>query len=365
MPGASNWFSLPRRYCSPARVPQEARHRAGSMLAFAVEEKVVGEPDANQVSWIGAAGDEAVLAVTDKQGLEHWQHALGIIGVHVDEVHCETLLLPVQAKEWSLAWDGGKGFVRSGEFEGAATDCGDRESPPLLLRLMLEEARTRDATPTSIALYTTMPNAAPDIAAWQRELGISLRIAGTWDWRKAAPEAGINLVQQRRRWRNFSDVATRLRPAAWMLGAALALHAVALIIGWTLLAGEQRTLRQQMEIRFRAAFPDAVAVVDPVLQMRRKLAEARHTAGLTDSGDFLPMIERVAAATKELPAGAMRAVSYEGGRMTLELAANEEATHHIVARLIESGLNVDTPPARPSTAAPGASAKITLIVRTL
>lgn len=150
-----------------------------------------------------------------------------------------------------------------------------------------------------------------------------------------------------------------------MLGAALTLHAVALIIGWTLLAGEQRTLRQKMEMRFRATFPDAVAVVDPMLQMRRKLAEARHAAGLPDSGDFLPMIELVAAATKGLPAGAMRAVSYESGRMTLELATNEEATHHIVARLIESGLNVDTSLTQPSTAARDTSAKITLIVRAL
>lgn len=344
-----------------ARVPQEARHRAGSMLAFAVEEKMAGEPDANQVSWIGAAGDEAVLAITDKQGLEHWQNALGDVGIRIDEVHCETLLLPIQAGEWSVAWNGRDGFVRTGEFEGAATDCGDRESPPLLLRLMLEEARARNATPTSVILYMTTPDAAPDIAAWQHELGIDMRIAGTWDWRKSAPDAGVNLTPQRRRWRNFSGVVTRLRLAAWMLGAALTLHAVALAVGWTLLAGEQRTLRQQMEMRFRATFPDAVAVVNPTLQMRRKLAEARHAAGLSDNSDFLPMIERVAAASKELPAGAMRAVSYEGVRMTLELVANEAAVNHFVARLIESGLNVDAPP----TAARGTSAKTTLVLQIL
>lgn len=344
-----------------ARVPQEARHRAGPMLAFAVEEKMAGEPDANQVSWIGAAGDEAVLAITDKQGLERWQSALGDAGLRVDEVHCETLLLPIRAGEWSVAWNGRDGFVRTGEFEGAATDCGDRESPPLLLRLMLEEARARNATPTSIILYMTTPDAAPDIAAWQRELGMDLRIAEAWDWRKSASDTGVNLTPQRRRWRSFSGVATRLRPAAWMLGAALTLHALALTISWALLAGEQRTLRQQMEMRFRATFPDAVAVVNPTLQMRRKLAEARHAAGLSDSSDFLLMIELVAMSTKELPAGAMRAVSYEGVRMTLELVANEEAVSHFVARLIESGLNVEAPP----TAARGTSAKTTLVLQIL
>ena len=384
-----------------ARVPPGARRGAGSALAFAVEEKTAGEPDANQVSWLGAAGDEDALAVTDKRGLERWQHALAAAGIRVDEVHCETLLLPLREGEWSVAWNGGEGLVRSGEFEGAATDCGDRESPPLSLRLMLEEAKARNAGPTAIALYMTAPdghpnktsdarfplssslpqagerdkvslrevhdNAVPDIAAWQRELGIDVRDAGTWDWRTAPPDAGIALVQQRQRWRVFSGAAIRLRPAAWILGAALTLHAVALVAGWTLLAGEQRALRQQMDSRFRAAFPDAVAVADPALQMRRKLAEARHAAGLADTGDFLPMIGQVASATKGLPPGAIRAVSYGGGRMTLELVANEETVRRIVARLTGSGLSVSVSPdafaASPKVQARAANAKVILIVR--
>lgn len=346
-----------------ARVPHGARRSAGSVLAFAVEEKTAGEPDANQVSWLGDVGDEDALAVVDKEGLERWRHALDAAGINIDEVHCETLLLPVRDGEWSLAWNGSEGFVRTGEFEGAATDCGDRESPPLFLRLKLEEAKTCNVGPTSIALYMTIPDAMPDIAAWQRELGIELRIIGTWDWRKALPGAGVNLVQQRQRWRVFSGAATRLRPAGWILGAALSLHAVALITGWTLLAGEQHALRLQMEARFRAAFPGAIAVANPALQMRRKLAEARHAAGLPDSGDFLPLIEQVAAATKEFPPGAMRAVSYDGGRMTLELATNEEAARRIVARLIEAGLNVDTPAAPSAAAVRATGTKIILIVR--
>ena len=325
-----------------ARVPREARRRAGSVLAFAVEERTAGEPDANQVSWLGAVGDNDVLAVVDKPGLTRWRDALHAAGVRGYEVHCETLLLPWAAGEWSLAWNGREGFVRTGEFEGAATDCGDREVPPLSLRLMLEKAQAHRAGPASIALYTTAPDAAPNIAAWTRELGIAVSLAGTWDWRTAPPGAGVSLAQERQRWRVFSGAATRLRPAAWIVGAALAIQATALVIDWVSLANEQRTLRQQMESRFRAAFPDTVAVVDPALQMRRKLAEAHHATGQSDSGDFLPMIEKVMTGVKELPAGALRIVSYESGRMTLELATSEEAAlQRIVARLVQSGLSVE------------------------
>lgn len=328
-----------------SRVPRTARRRAGAVLAFAVEEQTAGEPDANQVSWLGAVGDDDVLAVVDKRGLARWRDALGAVGIRGYEIHCETLLLPWKTDEWSLAWHGREGFVRTGEFEGAETDCGDRAAPPLLLRLLLDDAQTKSAAPTSIALYTMGPDAVPDVAAWTHELGIAVRLAGSWDWRTAPPGAGVALAQERQRWGAFAGMAARLRPAAWILGAALAIHSVALVVDWALLANEQRALRQQMNSRFRATFPDAVAVVDPALQMRRKLAEARHVAGQADGGDFLPMIAAVAAGTKGLPAGALKVLSYESGRMTLQLVATDEATvNRIVAELGQAGLNVERSP---------------------
>ena len=343
-----------------ARVPKEARRRAGSALAFAVEEQTAGEPDANHVSWLGTVGDDDVLAIIDKGGLARWRDALAAAGIRGYEVHVETLLLPRVTGEWSLAWSGGEGFVRTGEFEGTATDCGDRETPPLSLRLLLEEAEAHRAGPASLALYPAESDVVPDIEAWTRELGIAVRLAGTWDWRTAPADAGVSVAQERQRWRAFTGVAARLRPAAWILGAALALQATALVIDWMSLAGEQRTLRKQMDSRFRAAFPDAVAVVDPALQMRRKLAEARHAAGETDVGDFLPMIRKVTVAMKDLPAGGLRIVSYESGRMTLELAAGDEAAvQRILTQLVRSGLSVD-----PSAASqrPG-SATVVITVR--
>ncbi len=325
-----------------ARVPQAAR-RPGGVLAFAVEEKTAGEPDANRVSWLGRVGDEDILAVVDKQGLARWRDALDAIGIRGYEVHCETLMLPWLPGEWSLAWNGVEGFVRTGEFEGAATDNGDRNSPPLSLQMMIEEAQSHAPGPSSIAVYGTSADAEPDISAWTRDLGIALRTAGPWHWSTAPVDAGIPIVVERQRWRAVSGAARRLRPAAWILGAALAVHAVALGVDWTSLAREQRALRGQMETRFRSAFPDAVSVVDPALQMRRKLIEAHHAAGQPDTADFLPMIDQIATATKDMPAGGLRTLAYESGRMTLELGVGDQAAvQRLVTRLAQAGLTVDT-----------------------
>ena len=102
-----------------------------------------------------------------------------------------------------------------------------------------------------------------------------------------------------------------------------------------------------MEARFRSVFPDAAAIADPALQMRRQLATARHRAGLPDEGDFAPMIEQVVAGLEGLPAGSLRTVSYEGGRMTLELAMAEPAALlRVAARLIQAGLIAEVTGAR-------------------
>jgi general secretion pathway protein L len=330
------------------QLPPAARRRAGSTLAFAVEDATAPDPDANQVSWLGATGDGDALAVLDKQGLQRWRDALETVGLRSFEVCAETLMLPLStglpgsAREWSLAWNGAEGFVRSGEFEGAATDGGDRDTPPLSLRMMLDEAGARGTRPDAIAVYLIAPGTPPDLSIWQKDLELELQVKGSWDWRSAPEQAGIRLTQERRRWRIAPAALAKLRPAAWIAGAALAFHGVALVADWARLGSEQRSVRGQMEARFRSVFPDAVAIADPALQMRRQLAAARHRAGLPDAGDFTPMIEKVALALKDLPAGSLRSLSYESGRITLELVAMDEAAlRRSAARLIQAGLIVD------------------------
>ena len=347
-------------------LPQGA---GGAALAFAIEEETLGEPDAQQVTRIGSSGERDVLAVIDKARLQPWLAALDARGTRDYELHSEILLLPWVRGQWSLAWDGREGFVRSGEFVGAALDCGDRGSPPLALRLMLEAAAKGGTVPASIAVHpsTNDADALPDLAAWQAALGVAVHLAGPWNWQAAPAEAGLPLGRERRPWRLPPGLLGRLRPAAWIVGLALAVHGVALVVDWTRLAGEQQDLRSRMVAQFRAAFPEAVAVVDPALQMRRKLAEARHQAGLVDAGDFLPMLGTVAGAARDLPAGSVHVVSYESGRLSLEVATEAAAVRRLVTRLRQAGLNVEPGVGRggggTAAAAPSRSGTTVITVR--
>jgi len=329
------------------RLPAGAvSQRAGATLAYAIEDCLAAEPDESLVMRLGKAGGEDVLAVIDKMYLQHWREALDAAGIKSYDVLCETLMLPLLDGAWSLAWDGHEGHVRTGMLEGVATDGGDRSNPPLSLHLLLDDARARGGAPAAIRIYPTTPGSAPDLEAWQQALGIPLQTMDPWDWPDADANAALPLLRERRHWQSLSGLSRRLRPAAWILGTGLALHAIALVSDWMMLASEHRALRQAMEARFRAVFPEAVAVVDPGLQMRRKLAEARHAAGLSDNSDFLPLVDAAAAAFNSLPPGSVRVLSYETGRLTFELGAVDAAVaSRMLARLRQSGLRVDTPAA--------------------
>lgn len=332
------------------RLPPAARHDTGAALAYALEEQTAAEPEASQVSWLGTVDGDDALAVFDKPGYEQWHAALAAAGLHEFEVHCETLFLPWAAGTWSVCWNGREGFVRSGEIQGCATDCGGRDAPPLVLALLLAEARANGSAPEAIVVHPTAPEAAPDVAAWTRELGVAVRPGPAWPWHGAPAGAGLALRRERQRWHSLSGLATRLRPAAWILAAALAVHALALAGEWSVLAGERRELRAQLEARFRAVFPDAVAVADPVLQMRRKLADARHVAGATDPADFLPMLGQLADATAHWPPGTVRGITYDNDRMVVELAGVDAAgVARASGRLRDAGLRVEAPPDGPST----------------
>lgn len=342
------------------RLPPSRRRPAGEALAFAVEEQTATDPARNQVQWLGKVDGEDVLAVFDRAGFGAWNSALAASGLGAVEWRVETLMLPWQPGTWHLRWNGTEGFVRTGEFEGAATDCGDATTPPESLRRLMAQAAAGGHAPTRIVLHPTRAEATPDAPAWSRRFGIPAGVAaapGGGDWTLATVEDGVPLMSPERGWRLLPGLAPRLRVAAWIAAAALLLHATLLAGEWALLVNERSSLQAQMEMRFRSAFPDAVAIADAPLQMRRQLAQARHAAGQTDPGDFRSLVAHAGEATRGLPAGSLRAVSYQDSRLVLELVGIDAGgLGGIQARLAQAGLDVEA--RAPATA--GATSRLTV-----
>ncbi|MDP2283971.1 MAG: type II secretion system protein GspL [Pseudohongiella sp.] len=322
-------------------LPNNARTQGEAVLAYAVEEQTAGDPKTNQVSWLGVEDSGMhTLAVVDKPALQRWRTALTSAGIRSFALRCETLMLPRVDTTWSMAWNGVDGFVRSADHDGWATDCGDSQHPPVSLLLAVAQH-----SPDAITLYTLIPGCKPDLSAWSTQLGIPVNDAGAWQWYLPVSNAGPDLSQQAQRWQFFDGLLPRLRPALWLVVCTLLFLGAAIAIDQIRLESEQRELRAQMNSRFRSVFPDAVAVINPALQMQRQLTGLRQLNGIADNSDFLPMLQHLAQATQSLPAGHFRSDSREGGRMTVEFVGNSDSDGlQMQARLQQAGLRVEQSP---------------------
>jgi general secretion pathway protein L len=105
----------------------------------------------------------------------------------------------------------------------------------------------------------------------------------------------------------MSGLASNARPAfnwrawRWPLGLAAALvliNIIGLQIDWWRMKSEANALRNTMAQIYRSAFPQE-PVVDPVAQMRQKLASARRGSGEAAADDFLALAANFAQALGE------------------------------------------------------------------
>jgi len=344
-----------------ATLPPGGRRRWQAVLPYVAEEYTLADPEENHVvPGIALTDGRRMFAVVDRSWLTRIVDSANSAKLSMRRMVTETFLPALASDGWTLVWDGNSGFVKTGDASGTALDIGDANTPPLALRLSLD---TAPQVPKKIDIRFTQ-----DIAAEQRkmpqwpDLQVPLVAAADWDWRRAAiPEDALNLL-----WGDFAPRAKiqewwpKLRPAAYLLLAVLAIEIAGSNIEWALLVNEKSQLTKNMQRTFRATFGDAVALVNAPLQMQRNLAELRHAAGLPDAGDFLPLLNLASNSLAALPAGSVMAMHYEAGRLDIDIQLARKADFASLKQSMQSsGLGVRIGEIR--DLGNGADARLTLL----
>jgi general secretion pathway protein L len=313
--------ALPR--LSGARLRAALPALAEPMLLGDIEHTfvVAGRPDAT---------GRSTLAVLDRALFERALALFARLGIVPASATPEPLTLAAGRGRWRLRLGGAYGCLRMGERLGIACSSSGDADPPVELRLVLEQ--TGAARPEAIEVEGQC-----DTAAWTASLGVKV-LAVAPDLRRAVPVT-LELLQY--------DFAPRIVDwRAWRLPAALAaMLALIWIAGlnidaWLKLR-EERQLRNQMNTAFREAFPRVPVVLDPLVQMRRALADMRAGAGTGDAGDFLPLAASFAQAA-QTDAESVRLIEYRDRTLLVRLearavdsAAKRDA---LVERLAKAGL---------------------------
>lgn len=320
LPGADEiWLALPasRVLLSDIKISRRALRQLNGALGNAMEDRLMLDP-ANAHVVLGKLQTDDVhpVAVVEIAWLERLLALCRRHGLKIAGAIPETLLWrgDEAAGQWCARWNGHDGFVRGGACAGFALDDGDVDSPPLALQLALAEARRRGAPAAALALESTLDI---DVAAWSRVLECPV-LPQTLSPDSHPP--AINLLQgayapKRGGWfAGFAGSAElgRYRLAAGLAAAALGVHLLGNVADWARLSWENRQLRSEMNQVFKDTFPQAQAIVDPVLQMRRQLADLRRERGFLEPGDFLHALNATGGQV-----GGVAGLSYADGRLTL------------------------------------------------
>lgn len=341
-------------------LPKGARSRPTEVIAYALEDHLIGETDAehfvigDEDGATAAGASPTTVWVIARARLKTLLAALTALERPAQRVVGELQLAPLPTGGWSVCLRGDNltGFARLGREAGFAFDLDDAGQPPMELRLALQEARQGGGMPLCIDVYSARTKEAvfdPDAAAaWQTALAVPVRPAGEYVWRDRSTQDARNLLSgefappraANAGWGSF-------KPALWLGTAALAVYCLFSLGEWLWLDQQSERLRRQMVESFRAAYPQAQTVVDPPLQMQRLNDQMRRARGQLGSADFIPLL---AAATEAIGAqGKLRSLGYEDGRLELTLSlADSAAAERVQKTLTSRGLAATLRDTRPA-----------------
>jgi len=336
-------ISSSRLTCVNVQMPAQSRRRWEAALPFVAEEYTLTDPEDNHVVPGSTQKDgKRSLFIVDKHWLQTVVSACLAANIPLRRAVPEMLLPRLPDETWVAIWEGDKGFMRTGATSGLVLDHGDEQHPPLALTLSLNASLPLPPKSIHIRFAANDDTSDRSLPQWA-DLPSPLVIGERWDWRsEPIPNDTLNLL-----WgalapkAKLQELLPKLRPLALILLAALVIETLGTNIEWMLLSQQKAATTQEMERTFRKAFGESSTVVNPPLQMQRNIAALRHSAGLPDEADLLPLLDQSASTLSALPRGSITALHYESGRLDVDVKLNNKAEiDGLQQRLQGKGLSV-------------------------
>ena len=298
-------------------LPSRKRSTWARAVPFALEDYLVEDIETLHFALGGAVdGGYLPVAVVDRILLSAWLETCDQAGLTPAAVVPDSLLLPWQNDEWSVLLEARRALVRTGRWEGFATE---RDNLALLLAQALAEAG--ETKPRRLRVW-----GAP--ATELAETGVELSPEDTPSEPLALfasgyqPATVLNLLQggysRQAHWGRW------LRPwraAAALAGMALLVQIAGQVYDHWRLQREVTALRTEIERTFKDALPEATRIVNPKVQMETRLRELAPSGG---SG-FLELLYQGAQPLAHFPNVTLRGLGYRDGQLDLALEGGDPA----------------------------------------
>ncbi len=334
-----------------ARIPSRQRQRILSALPYALEDQLA--EDVEQLHFaLGQRNREGdvQVAVVSRRRLGEWLARLRACDIEPDAVVPDALCLPWEEGQWSALQEAHQLLLRTAAQEGLSLDSDSLDVTLPLLLAESEENREKNRRPSALHWYVSPDGGsrpppaleAPGLESVDilphplEEAPLALLS------RHYRRDQAINLLQgEYSRHEQLGRYWRPWRPAAALLLALLLLLAGTTVLDYLQLSEEHEALRQRIERIYLDTFPEARRVVNPRVQMERRLAALR--TGETGAGGFLDLLREAGPALRETPKIELRRISFRDGRLDIALRIPDlQSLDRLKQRLGEkAGLRVD------------------------
>lgn len=288
------------------QVPPLSAARLKAALPNLVEDQLIADPSGCVVVAGGLSDGLRTVAVVQRAWLELLAKTLNAFGARRLAALPAQLCLPYQPGQQ----DQPGGVTAAINEQGADIDVllrlSEQDGIGLAIAPALNQAEGRDQHEASaqevirtlcavmseapITLYVpqlavhTYQEAISHTAALTKRINV---FADNWPrWIAGAQGTALDLMAGL-----GTESGSRLDWRAWrwplaLAAAVLIINAAALNIDWWRMKGEANLLRTTMIQIYKSAYPKESVIIDPVAQMRQKIAIAKRDSGLPAADDF-------------------------------------------------------------------------------
>lgn len=272
-------------------LPPHPVAKRAAVLAGVLDTAVLGEPETLHAALppeFKADAQPAWVAVTERAALQHWLKDLQAAGLRPHRI--VPLTTPATERPQALAWPRAYGWSVSLSTTQGVLHVGASQDPAGLNALDPELAQAWQTLRCPSALAAAVESSWPQLRIEVLSTQSLLLQASASAWNLAQFAFRVSAAQRRTQglqhaWRQLRHAAA-WRPVRAGLGVA-ALAAVALPPA---LAWRERQIQDHLVAQARAvvqtSFPDLGLLIDPVLQMRRAVADLASARGGHSNDDL-------------------------------------------------------------------------------
>ncbi len=306
-------------------VPPLSATRLRAALPSLIEEFVIGDTAECAIAAGTESDGQRLIAVCDRAWLKSWVYALRQSGARRIHVLPISLCLPSPNSHLSAAlFQYGQRYelaLRLSDHEGIglAVDIDDEMQLPSTVAQLLGTLAVNRTVRLSVpsALVTVFEK-------WieAHQLSQITVIEQQWnDWIAESAKVSIDLISA---FEGSQRAAFPWREWRWpiaLAGAVSLFNFAAINIDWWRLRSEGLQIRDEITDIYRRSFPNETVVLDPVAQIKQKIAASRQASGQLNTSDFVVLSAALGEVWRE--AGndlrAIDALDYRDGTLTIKL----------------------------------------------